>query len=452
VRSSTRRPLRLAALASFVLLVSVVGAVGTGPSSVAAGAFAPLPAPEGCVDGTKPDPQKGLEPNQIAVAYGIAPLWEAGYRGQGVRMALIEPGQTYDADKYAAFVGCWGAPVHAPTQLVVGPAGPIAVGSEATFDVQVAVGMAPALDGLYVVSSASGEKSGWASLIEAALDEDRTGGTLVDVVSLSFGLCESEWDATEADRADRAAMEAALHHAADLGVKVLVAGGDSGSTACAVHPVVPGSPGTGELAVGYPGSSEWVTAVGGTQFDLDGTIETGGSITLQRVWHQSTEDDSAFYAGGGGVSTLTGLPDYQQRFGLTGTHAHKPDVAALAGFPDFPGGGIGTSGASPLVASGMAVVDSFLLAHGVTPPGFLNPVLYDIAASDAYRTVFSDVTVGSNDLFGLGCCDAAAGYDEASGLGSIRFDELARYLLGPPTTTTTTGSKADVTVTPTFTG
>ena len=47
---------------------------------------------------------------------------------------------------------------------------------------------------------------------------------------------------------------------------------------------------------------------------------------------------------------------------------------------------------------------------------------------------------GDNDIVGLGCCSAAPGYDTASGLGSIRFDQLAAVLEADATPSTTTSS------------
>ena len=57
-----------------------------------------------------------------------------------------------------------------------------------------------------------------------------------------------------------------------------------------------------------------------------------------------------------------------------------------------------------------------------------NPFLYALASSQAAgpSSVFGDVTNGNNDLYAVGCCQAAAGYDAASGLGWINFGALAR--------------------------
>lgn len=38
-----------------------------------------------------------------------------------------------------------------------------------------------------------------------------------------------------------------------------------------------------------------------------------------------------------------------------------------------------------MTAGAMTVVDSYLIGHGVEPPGFLNPILYELALSDYAR-------------------------------------------------------------------
>ncbi|MQA91483.1 MAG: hypothetical protein GEU90_14870 [Gemmatimonas sp.] len=146
------------------------------------------------------------------------------------------------------------------------------------------------------------------------------------------------------------------------------------------------------------------------------------------VWNEPASGGRR-WAGGGGLSKIFSVSDapWQEALGLTG-RSHRPDVSALAGSPKYTGGLIGTSGSAPFMAGAMMVVDSYLVGHGVEPPGFLNPVLYELALTD-YERLFFDVIDGNNDVYHLGCCHAEPGYDTASGLGSIRFDELAELLL-----------------------
>ncbi|MGH7577397.1 MAG: hypothetical protein ACREM1_19985 [Longimicrobiales bacterium] len=396
-----------------------------------------IPAAAGCTNPsyTGPQPTGGLEPSQIAAAYGIDKLWEAGFHGQGMRVALIEPGERLDLEKFLEFSDCWG-PFAVPQEIVVGGGTP-KVSAEPNFDAQVLLSIAPGLEGVYMFESVVDSQSQFAPLLAAALDPAHTGGDLVDAISMSFSRCEASWapDYIEATNAQ-------LRRAAELGVKVFVAGGDAGSAGafdpepgevqCVPHPVPPVPPPGVELGVGFPGSSPWVIDVGGTELAINGRIPEagsveGGTLTNEVVWNQELAPGRS--AGGGGLSEIFSVVDaaWQQVIGLAGKH-HRPDVSALAGSPKYPNGGIGTSGAAPLTTAGMLVVDSYLVSHGVEPTGFLSPVLYALALTD-YERVFRDVIDGNNDVYSLGCCYAGPGYDLASGLGSIRFDQLAEALL-----------------------
>jgi subtilase family serine protease len=437
---------RLASALVWLVVISVAR-----PAVVSAGGtMGPFPAASGCIGGFSP-PQEGLDPNQLAAIYGIAPLNALGFEGQGVRIALIEPGQSIDRQRLEEVTDCYG-PATDPVEHVLDNQSPPPPGTEAQFDINVVSMMAPRAERIDIFESVSSAHDQYAPLVYAALQITNTGGRLVDVISISFGACEQKWERQDID-----ALEGALAQAAAWGVTVVVAGGDSGSTACAQHPVVAGAPGTNELAVAYPATSPHVLTVGGTQLEIDGTIEAGGTVTEQRVWHEPAKDGAGTWGGGGGTSTLFPLPSWQQALGLTSANAQKPDVAALAGSPKYPSGGIGTSGAAPFTASGIAVVLSYLRAHHVPDPGFLTPVLYRLATT-SYGRVFYDVNVGDNDIVGLGCCAARQGYDRASGLGSIRFDQLAFVLeqeAGSSSTTTlspSTRATTAVTVAPRFTG
>jgi len=102
----------------------------------------------------------------------------------------------------------------------------------------------------------------------------------------------------------------------------------------------------------------------------------------------------------------------------------------------------GTSAATPLLAGGLALVDEELRVQGRQALGLVNPLLYEIDRSQSAASVFDDVVSGSNDVGTdipgtgqpLGCCTAHAGYDEASGLGSINLAAFASVSLAlqPP--------------------
>ncbi len=79
----------------------------------------------------------------------------------------------------------------------------------------------------------------------------------------------------------------------------------------------------------------------------------------------------------------------------------------------------GTSLATPLFASMIAEVDQVQGARN----GWLNPRLYQIQNAQGYGFAFRDVTLGTN-----GTQTAGTGYDQLTGLGSLRGWELAGTL------------------------
>ena len=188
-----------------------------------------------------------------------------------------------------------------------------------------------------------------------------------------------------------------------------------------------------------------MTAVGGTNIALNAANQIIASV----VWNDGPGQAAA---GGGGNSSLFGEPSYQDAF-QTSTHRETPDVSMLADLA--PGYEIfctakpqpcsanhgwlfigGTSAGTPLLAGGVALADQALRQAGRSGLGFVNPLLYSVASSNAAlaapataTSVFSDVITGSNDLFAtagspLGCCTAAAGYDDATGLGQVNVANL----------------------------
>jgi hypothetical protein len=91
----------------------------------------------------------------------------------------------------------------------------------------------------------------------------------------------------------------------------------------------------------------------------------------------------------------------------------------------------GTSAAAPLLAGGLALVDQALRKGHRQVIGLANPLLYGIDRSASAPSVISDIVANNNDLGQnladrpFGCCTAGAGFDEASGLGSVNLASLA---------------------------
>lgn len=464
--SRTARPRRraapVAAVTSVLVALLAFGALTVPPARASTAKGVTIPPATKCKDGSDA-PTGGLQPRQIAAAYGIDVLWDRGFQGQGQHVALIEPGERLDKAKFAPFSACWG-PFDQVHETVIGGGTPAELGGEPNFDTEVLLSVAPQVARIDLFESATDDNAMYPALFEAALDPANTGGKLVDAISISFKNCEQSWTKTDIDNTN-----AVLAKAVSLGVKVFAAGGDSGSVgaypdggslpSCVKHPVTQPPPAGVELAVIFPAGSPLVTAVGGTEIAIDGTVppagsKDGGPVTDEIVWNETGA--AGTFAGGGGQSSVFPIAQapWQEALGLQGM-VHRPDVAAMAGSPRYSGGGIGTSGASPMTAGGMVVVDGYLKAKGVKPPAFLNPVLYDLARTH-YERVFYDVTDGNNDVYALGCCSAGKGYDMASGLGTIRFDGLADVLheraQAATTTTTTPSTPSTSSSTPTVPG
>ena len=434
-----------------------------------------IPAASGCTnpgaDGAVPA-SGGLDPGQLAGAYGVSGLWNAGYEGQRQSVAVLEVQQSLGPPPtgFSDFSACYG-PWLTPVEHVL-PAGspPPPSVDEGLFDPEVAAAAAPRAR-VYMFESAETSESVGAEvpsklplLLKAALNPRNTGGRLVDAVSTSEISCEAAWPAS-----DVKAMQLQLRRAASLGVAVFAAAGDWGSaatytpmgqTSCFAQPVTspPQSfPGT-RLGAWYPGSSPLVTSVGGTELVINGVVPppagpreggfpAGGTITDEIVWDQYENFFGGYMASGGGPSSLFTVADapWERDVPLSGAGIpslsapeETPVISALAGSPQYLSGGVGTSGASPYMAGATAVLDQYLTAHHRRPIGMLNPTLFHIAANPTdYAAVFNDVVHGTNQLVTahaplLPCCSAERGYDEASGLGSLNFAALGAAVLARP--------------------
>jgi hypothetical protein len=91
----------------------------------------------------------------------------------------------------------------------------------------------------------------------------------------------------------------------------------------------------------------------------------------------------------------------------------------------------GTSASTPLTAGSHAVLSGALTAHGQPPLGYVPPLLYAVGDLGDTGSIY-DVTIGSNDTNDTGVYPAAAGFDLATGWGSLMYHRLAGTL-APPT-------------------
>jgi subtilase family serine protease len=400
--------------------------------------------PSGCPAG---EAAGGFTPSQYLSAYNYGALQSAGTLGQGERVALIEI-DGFTGSDITHFAACFG--LHVPkivsfrTDAEV-PRDGLAPGGESTLDLEVLTAAAPDLSQIDVYQSGPTV----ADVDEALTSPLQNSGYKPEVISASLGLCEPEVHFAIGIAGLRN-TEAALEEAAASGISVLAASGDDGSSDCLASNSADSLP-LPELAVNFPASSPYVTAVGGTNLTLaPGT----NAIEIQQVWNDASDQPGS--AGGGGVSTLFTRPAYQDGVATAGSR-ELPDVAMLAdiapGYDVYctatsdcltsqaasPWGAFGgTSAATPLLAGGLALIDEQLRQHKKQSLGLINPLLYALGKNSTENPlVFSDVTVGSNDVgpyirasaAPIGCCSAAPGFDEASGWGSVNLGNLATAAL-----------------------
>jgi subtilase family serine protease len=175
----------------------------------------------------------------------------------------------------------------------------------------------------------------------------------------------------------------------------------------------------------WPGDDQNVTGVGGTDLKTTGP---GGKWLAELAWH---------YSGGGPSPDHILIPAYQVPF-ITpvnnGNHRLRnvPDIAGDANTDNYScydggcyTGNGGTSYAAPLWAGFIALVNEQAEAAGKPPVGFLNPTIYTLGGSSAYKTVFHDQIYGNNGRY-----IAEPGFDLTTGFGSPAGQALIDALAG----------------------
>jgi hypothetical protein len=227
-----------------------------------------------------------------------------------------------------------------------------------------------------------------------------------------------------------------------LGITIVVAAGDSGSSACA-HGVKQSQLTSydKQKSASWPAVSPWVLAAGGTNISLtpSNTIASSGVWNDEEFPSPYKMDDG----GGGGVSTTEKRP-WWQTASQSGNRP-LPDVAAFADAARVRDRLLLRRSELPADPNAddhlrrwhqrrdtaarrmIALWDQFAKFEKWPKPGFIPPTLYSIAKHTP--TSFLDITSGTNSVFSsVSCCKAETGYDEATGLGSPIANLLAAQL------------------------
>jgi subtilase family serine protease len=424
-RKRSRVPWRLSTAA----MTLVLGLVAAGCSSASSPAPARPHTPRAVGAGTPVAgagvPSGLLTPAQVRAAYDLGPLYRRGIAGTGQTIVIVDPyGSPTIAADLQGFDAAFRLPAP-PSFRVIQPAGAVPAfrvtqnmiesGLETSLDVEWAHVIAPAASIVLVETPAAEIEgtSGFPQIVRAEQYVIRR--HLGGVVSMSLGATEETFPSRGSLLALRSAFQLAAEPA--YRITMVAATGDQGASGytLSTKSIYP------RRVIGWPASDPLVTAVGGTQLDLNAA---GARRAPDVAWADS----------GGGLSSVFAKPAYQARV-LAGRDRGIPDISmdascrsATAVYFSFYGGprwtaGCGTSLATPMFAAVVALADQ-VAGH---PLGLINPALYRMAA--AHDRGIIDVVSGDNDI-SLGGVTVAGyratrGYDLVTGLGTVD----ARYFV-----------------------
>ncbi|MBZ0189465.1 MAG: S53 family peptidase, partial [Candidatus Obscuribacterales bacterium] len=237
-----------------------------------------------------------------------------------------------------------------------------------------------------------------------------------DVMSISWGLCE-DFTGSRQMKAEHNIFK----QAAAQGIAIFAASGDDGAYDCPMEPELDddGKPKTPPLAVDYPSSDPYVTAVGGTTL-----FDAQGKRSLEWAWHGS----------GGGNSKQWKRPSWQSGPGVpTGTMRSTSDVSLnadpMTGYAFYIEGKWivlgGTSVAAPEWAALWTLIDE---AAGKRI-GMPDEILYRAGASSEYGNIFYDIITGDNgDYRGPGY-KAGSNWDHPTGWGVPKGQALKDWVV-----------------------
>lgn len=363
-------------------------------------------------------PTEGFTPAGIKEAYSHL----SSLDGTGQTLALFEL-DGYTASDITAYENAFNLPhVTLENVLVDGATGnPSNSGgpAEVTLDIELMTALAPGVTKIIVYEGPNSGTGVVDTYNRIATDN------LAKSISTSWGEAESA--------SSRAIIQAEAPIFAQMvaqGQPLYAAAGDAGAY-----------DNDQSLSVDDPSSQPYVVAVGGTTL----MVNSDGSYKSETTWSSGSAPDGE--GGGGGISSIWGIPSWQQGViaadtkGST-TMRNTPDVSLNAnpntGYAILYRGEWtvfgGTSCAAPLWAAFTALVNQARSDNGLGVLGFPNPTIYALGQSANYASTFHDIVVGTNLYY-----PAESDFDDATGWGSFIIDSLADYLAGsisPPTCAT----------------
>ena len=368
-------------------------------------------------------------PSDLRNAYDVNGLLSSGFDGAGHTIAITGWGRP-DQSSFNAYNSQTGLP--AATLTFRDANGGSSCGTtdqlEWDMDVQMEHAMAPGAS-VWAYCGSSATISAMYTLVSRVVSDN-----VAAVISQSWGSCDYLVDGTTAS-----VWESKFLTAAGQGQAFFTSSGDGGSRECSRF----SSSYNNVISPAWPATAPHTTSAGGTRMTM-----SGSSYSSETAWNTCTPcSNGAYTAAGGGPSLLYSKPSWQS----------APSGASKRGSPDISGvadpntgvlvrsGGSwwqvgGTSASSPILAGiWMDIVDAR------SRQGNAAETLWRVGTGVDKATGFRDVTTGN-----IGDFSAGAGYDYATGLGSIKGAGLLHIIadpIEPPRNLAAVGGGAQVSLT-----
>jgi subtilase family serine protease len=351
-----------------------------------------------------------LAPDDFATIYDLKALYASGFDGTGQTIAVVGDSAVTLSD-IDTFRSVSGLPANEPQVVTVAGTGtPTHNGdeTEADLDLEWSGAVAKGANIIYVLVGPTANGGAFDALT-FAIDNK-----VAPIISNSFGLCESDMGAANAQATRTSVLQAIVQ-----GQTITSPTGDTGASDCEGDlQTVPAVASLG-LGVDTPASIPEVTGVGGTEYH--GDVSPGNPATYwnstnngangsaiqyipEMAWNDSPQTGTGptlsteLSAGGGGASTIFQKPKWQTN---SGTMRDVPDIALNAS-PNHDGYLLctqgscvngyrrsdnslavvgGTSAGAPTFAGIVAIINQATKSSAGL--GNVNPELYTLAASES---------------------------------------------------------------------
>ncbi|HEY6540136.1 MAG TPA: S53 family peptidase [Ktedonobacteraceae bacterium] len=359
-------------------------------------------------------------PAGVAHAYGYDQFAHAGFLGQGMTINLVEIDGFPQSD-VANYGQCVGYRGHIVVKNIDGA--PAQAGEESALDIEQIEGLAPDANIIDYQTGNPNIGSGIVDELQQIVDDNTKNTGTGNIVSISLEGAENFQSLDYLKGIDQLlSLLTQKEH-----MTVFVASGDCGAFMDHVY---------GSFSVSFPASDPNVVAVGGTVLQIDAQ----GKRASEVAWSDGSDTTQCTnsWGSGGGSSNFFQQQGFQTGKGVQSDNSRGfrqvPDVSAVAlnlplyfggqwqTFPDGTGAGSGTSAATPIWATGMALVNQALMQKYHV--FFAGPVVFYYIANHAGRlSPYFDVTQGTNLGF-----NTTPGWDFATGLGTPNLVDFYNVL------------------------